>query len=156
MLPGARTTNAFGTSSPRSSYTPITAASATSGRGEQHRLELGRRHLVALVLDQLLDPVDDEPPAVLVDHADVAGVQPAVGVDEGVGLLLPAEVALHPLRAADPDLALLARADVLAGRDVDQPRLGATGTSLPTVPGGAARPPAVGTRWVPGESSVIP
>jgi hypothetical protein len=73
------------------------------GRGEQHGLQLGRGHLVALVLDQPLDPVDDEPPAVLVDRADVAGVQPAVGVDERVGLLLAAEVALHALRPADPD-----------------------------------------------------
>ena len=51
------------------------------GVGEQHRFQLGRRHLVALVLDQLLEPVDDEEPAVLVGVADVAGVQPAVGVD---------------------------------------------------------------------------
>ena len=49
--------------------------------GEEHRLELGRRDLEALVLDQLLDPVDDRHVTVLVDVADVAGVQPAVLVD---------------------------------------------------------------------------
>ena len=34
--------------------------------GEQHRLQLGRGDLVALVLDQLLEPVDHGEPAVLV------------------------------------------------------------------------------------------
>jgi hypothetical protein len=45
---------------------------------DEHRLELGRRHLVALVLDQLLEPVDDVEEPVLVDPADVAGAKPAV------------------------------------------------------------------------------
>ena len=55
------------------------------GVGEQQRLQLGRRHLEALVLDELLEPVDDEQVAVVVDVADVAGVQPAVVVDGGGG-----------------------------------------------------------------------
>ena len=41
-------------------------------------LELGGRHLHALVLNQLLQPIDDEEVAVSVGVADVAGVQPAV------------------------------------------------------------------------------
>ena len=53
--------------------------------GEQHRLQLGGRDLEALVLDELLEPVDDEEVAVLVDVPDVAGVQPAVVVDGGGG-----------------------------------------------------------------------
>ena len=75
------TTNAFGTSPASSSGIAITAASATCGMGQQHRLELGGRDLVALVLDQLLEPVDDLRAAVGVDGADVAGVEPALGVD---------------------------------------------------------------------------
>src|SRR5262245_29436255 len=49
--------------------------------GEQHRLQLGWRHLVPLVLDQLLDPVDDVPVPFLVNPGQIAGVQPAVGID---------------------------------------------------------------------------
>jgi len=48
---------------------------------DEERLELGRRHLEPLVLDDLLEPVDDEDLVVVVDIADVAGVQPAVLVD---------------------------------------------------------------------------
>ena len=65
-----------------SSGTPITATSATVGMADEQRLELGRRHLEALVLDQLLDPVDDR--YVMPSSSttrDVAGVQPAVVVD---------------------------------------------------------------------------
>jgi hypothetical protein len=38
--------------------------------GEQEGLQFGGGHLEALVLDELLDPVDDEQPAVGVDMAD--------------------------------------------------------------------------------------
>ena len=55
----AATTKAFGSSPASSSGTPITAQSAIAGWVMQERLELGRRHLEALVLDQLLEPVDD-------------------------------------------------------------------------------------------------
>ncbi len=52
------------------------------GRVRQQRgLELRGRHLHALVLDELLEPVDDVEIAVGVGVADVARVQPAVGVD---------------------------------------------------------------------------
>src|SRR5690606_36187768 len=37
-----------------------------TGVGQQQRLQFGGGHLEALVLDQLLDPVDDEQPAGLV------------------------------------------------------------------------------------------
>ena len=49
--------------------------------GEQDRFQLGRGDLVRLVLDQLLEPVDDVKSAVLVGEPEVAGVQPALGVD---------------------------------------------------------------------------
>jgi hypothetical protein len=48
---------------------------------DEERLQLRRRHLEALVLDDLLEPVDDEDLVVVVHVADVAGVQPAVLVD---------------------------------------------------------------------------
>ena len=55
----------------------------TFGCETSTRLELGRRHLVALVLDQLLEPVDDVEEPVLIDPPDVTGPDPAVA-DEGL------------------------------------------------------------------------
>jgi DNA-binding CsgD family transcriptional regulator len=49
----------------------------------QDGLQRGRRHLAALVLDELLDPVDDREPALAVGDDHVPGVQPAAGVDGG-------------------------------------------------------------------------
>ncbi len=69
--------------------------------GEQDLLELGGRDLVALVLDQLLDPVGDPEPAVGVDGDDVAGVHPPAGVDGRRGRRGIIEVAAH--RAGGPD-----------------------------------------------------
>jgi hypothetical protein len=48
---------------------------------DEEGLELRRRHLEALVLDDLLEPVDDEDLVVIVHEADVSGVQPAFLVD---------------------------------------------------------------------------
>ena len=139
VLPGARTTNAFGTSSPRSSYTPITAASATSGRGEQHGLQLGRRHLVALVLDQLLDPVDDEPPAVVVDARRCRRCAASRRRRSGcrsppAGRSSPSSAAARGSRSRPPRPG---RRPPRSRRRPAAPRC--SGTSLPTVPGGAGR-----------------
>jgi hypothetical protein len=90
---------------------------------DEHGLELGRGHLVALVLDQLLDAVDHGVAAVLVDDRDVAGVQPALVVEGVGGGGRVVQVALHHLRAAHPQLAALARGGVLTGARVDQPAL---------------------------------
>jgi hypothetical protein len=49
--------------------------------GDEQRLQLGGGHLEALVLDDLLEPVDDEDLVVVVHEADVARVQPPAGVD---------------------------------------------------------------------------
>src|SRR5690606_27890479 len=57
--------------------------------------------------DQVLDPVDQVDVAVLVHVTDVAGVQAPAAQRLG-GLLGPALVARHDLRAADADLAALA------------------------------------------------
>ena len=64
--------------------------------------------------DQLLLAVDDREEAVVVEGADVAGVQPAVLVDERAGGLLLEVVAGGVHRAADQDLAVLAELDLHA------------------------------------------
>jgi hypothetical protein len=76
----------------------------------QERLQLGGCHLVGADLDELLEPVDDEHVAVLVDVAEVAGVQPAAGVEDLGGGVGAAQVAGHHLRAPCPQLAQLAGA----------------------------------------------
>ena len=53
------TTNAFGISPASSSGTGDDGRVSDRRVSEQQRLELGGSHLVALVLDQLLEPVDD-------------------------------------------------------------------------------------------------
>ena len=72
----------------RAAPSPITHAWPISGRGAlERRLDVRRRHVLAgRVDDQLLLAVDDREVAVLVDLADVAGVQPAVGVERLGGL----------------------------------------------------------------------
>ena len=90
---------------------------------EQNRLELGGRDLHALVLDELLDAVDDEHVAVLVDVADVARVQPALGVDRGRRRVGAAQIALHHDGPAYPDLALLAARQRLTAARVDHQAL---------------------------------
>src|SRR5215470_12846958 len=71
--------------------------------GQQHGLELGRRHLVSLVLDQFLDPVGHVEPPGLVGGDDVAGVDPSVGVDRGRGRPRIAEISAHRARRADQE-----------------------------------------------------
>lgn len=48
---------------------------------DEHGLELGRGNLEPFVLDQLLEPVDNEDLVVVVHVPDVSGVQPALLVD---------------------------------------------------------------------------
>ena len=72
--------------------------------GQENGLQLGRSNLEALVLDELLDPVDDEHVAVVVDVPDVAGVEPPRGVDGALRLLLPPVLALHHGLAPRADL----------------------------------------------------
>src|SRR3954447_5258747 len=85
------------------------------GMRDEQRLELRRRDLETLVLDELLDPVDDREPAVAVDRRHVAGPQPAVD-ERRRRRVRVAQVALHDLRAADPQLAPVALRDVLVGQ----------------------------------------
>lgn len=61
---------------------PITQAWATSALALDGRIDVGRRHVLApRVDDQLLLAVDDPQIAVLIERADVAGVQPAPWVE---------------------------------------------------------------------------
>ena len=69
---------------------------------QEQTLEFGRRHLEALVLDELLDPVHHIDMPVAVEVCDVAGVQPTIGIDGRVGSFLVVEVPLHDLGSADP------------------------------------------------------
>ena len=92
--------------------------------GQQQRLEFGRRDLEALELDQLLDPIDDRQVAVLVDEADIAGMQPAVVVDRVGGCLRVIEVPLHHLRSTHPQLADTTHVLVVAVLHVHDPTLG--------------------------------
>ena len=90
----------------------------------QQGLELGGRHLKALDLDELFEPVHDVGVAVGVDAGDVASVQPAVGVNGGGGGFGVLQIALHHLGTGDPQLALAAGGGVGAGGGVDQPGAG--------------------------------
>src|SRR5215831_17816730 len=83
--------------------------------GQQDGLELGRRHLVSLVLDQFLDPVGHVEPPALVNGDDVAGVDPSVGVDCCGGCPRIAEIPAHRARRADQELARRAGAQIGPG-----------------------------------------
>ena len=125
--------------------TRMTAASATAGWASSTRLQLGRRHLEALVLDQLLDPVDDEDVAVVVDVADVAGVQPAVRRRSSPRWPRAVQVAAHHLRAADPQLAWLRRAERPRRSPGRRSGTRCWAAAGPTEPGRG--PVAVGDAW---------
>src|SRR5256714_13487517 len=95
------------------------------GVGQQDGLELGGGNLVALVLDQFLDPVGHVEPPVLAGRDDVASVQPSVSVDGGRGRLRITEVPAHRARRADQQLARLTGAQPGAGAGIDDPALDA-------------------------------
>jgi hypothetical protein len=130
--------------------------------GAQQRLQLGRGHLGALVLDELLEPVDHEQVAVGVDVAEVAGAQPAAGSEGGRRRLRPVAVAAHHLGAAHPQLPCPAGAEVAAAERVDDGRPGtttipacgrrrttapATSTTTPARPGSTGSRPPSASAW---------
>src|SRR5215468_8274536 len=90
---------------------------------EQDGLQLGRRHLVSLVLDQFLDPVGHVEPPAGVGGDDVAGVDPSAGVDRGRGRPGIAEIPAHRARRAHQQLARLARAQIGSGAGINDPAL---------------------------------
>jgi hypothetical protein len=89
--------------------------------GQDH-LDLGRGDQPVVALEDVLDAVDDEEPAGVVEVADVTAGQPAVGVDSG--RVLGVEVADHQLRTTDLDLATLTRREHHAGAQIDDPAVG--------------------------------
>src|SRR5690606_39779145 len=79
--------------------------------GGQDRLDLPRIDVLPAADDHVLDAAGDAEVAVLVENAEVTGVQPPVGVDRLPGLLRHLEVPEHRLVAARADLALRADRD---------------------------------------------
>ena len=76
---GARTRSACSPS--RTSGAATTATSATPGKRRTKLLDLERRDVLAAADDDVLLAVDDREIAVVVEHADVAGRVPPVGVE---------------------------------------------------------------------------
>src|SRR5574338_178783 len=77
--------------------------------GEQRDLHGGGRHVLAVGQhDDVLQPIRDPDAADLVELADVAGVEPAIGIDDPGRLRLIVQIALHDLRPARQDLPRLA------------------------------------------------
>ena len=92
---------------------------------QQHGLDLARVDVLPAPDDHLLEPARDPAVAALVHRPQVAGVQPAVGVDRRGGGLRVAQVAVHDEVAAGADLADgPARARSSAGARVDDLHLG--------------------------------
>ena len=78
-------------------------------------LDLRRRDVLAAGGDDdVLHAIGDGEEAVVVEHADVAGVQPAVGIEGGGGGGRVVEVAEERARAPGQDLAVVADADLAA------------------------------------------
>src|SRR3954453_20566757 len=77
---------------------------ADAGRAGQRALDLDRVDVLAAAVDHVLLAIDDVEQPVLVDPAEVAGVQPAAdeGLLRGVGVV---PVALHDVGPADQQLA---------------------------------------------------
>ena len=90
----------------------------------QQRFQLGGRDLEALVLDQFLESIHDRDVVVFVDHGDVSRVEPTVRIDRAAGCLVVVEVALHHLRAPDPQFARFADTTILAGVRINDSDLG--------------------------------
>ena len=104
-----------------------------SGQPVDDALDLLGVDVLASADDHVLGSVDEHQVSVLVEAADVAGVQPAV--DEGLGGLLGSvQVAAHDVRPRDEYLAGLTVAYLLAvvRRTI---RMVCPGSGNPTVPG---------------------
>ena len=118
------TTNAFGTSPATSSRLGITAASAIDECDSSKGLQFSRRHLPPVRLDQLFESIHYEEPALIVTVTNITGAQPAIRIDHFCRRLRISEIAFHYLWATYPDLTLLIRAKLSAGRVVNNLALG--------------------------------
>src|SRR3954454_13360864 len=81
-----------------------------AGQPGQRLLDLGRVDVEASADVHVLQPVGDRQVAGVVERADVAGVQPAVGVDRGRGGLRVVEVPEHDVGPAEQQFAVVADA----------------------------------------------
>ena len=126
-----------------------------AGMAQQNSFQLRRRDLVTLVFDQLLDPVDDEEVALLVDEGESPVCSQPSALDGARGLGGPAEVAEHHLGAADEKLAGQAGAEVRRRWRRRRCALACSGSRPPIEPGLTEVAPK-GWAWVTGESSVMP
>ena len=102
--------------------------------GEQQAFEFSWRHLETLVLNEFLQSVNDEHVPVFIKVSNVAGVQPAIGIDGFGGGLVVVQVTLHDLWTAHPQLTIAADIAVVTF-EIDNAALGvrdghARGTSL--------------------------
>ena len=79
---------------------------------QQQVLDLGRVRVEAADDEHVLDATDDAQVAVGVERAEIAGVQPSVGVDRGRGRFGVVEVAAHHGVAAHHDFTGLVRRGV--------------------------------------------
>src|SRR5690606_21320366 len=70
-------------------------------------LDLERRDVLGVADDEVLETTGDPDVAVTIDQTEVAGAEPAIGV-EGVGIQGGVDVALEALRSPESQLALLA------------------------------------------------
>ncbi len=89
------------------------------GMGREHALDLDRVDVVAAAYVHLLAATDEAQAAAVVDPAEVAGADEAVGSERGPRLLGVAPVARHHCGGAQADLADLVRGDVAALRVAD-------------------------------------
>src|SRR6266850_2731696 len=86
---------------------------------KQQRFQFSRRHLTPVRLNQFLQSIHNEEPALIVTVTNIAGTQPAFRIDHFGRCLRNSEIAFHYLWAAYPDLTLLIWAKLSAGRVVD-------------------------------------
>ena len=122
--------------------------------GAQRDLDLGGRDQRAAGLDHLVAATAPVHAAVGVDVADVAGVEPAVGVEALLAGL--AEVVLHQGRALDEQLAVFARRHGLAGLGVDDPQPVAGQQRAEARPHRLARSSTTGMREMKAQVSDMP
>src|SRR5437868_1457137 len=92
---------------------------ADARMAKQQLLELARVDVLAAADDHVLQPALDRAVAAAIHRAEIAGMQPALGIDGGGGRRVVLEVAVHDMVAARADLADLADRDGLAGGRID-------------------------------------
>src|SRR6266850_2434792 len=91
---------------------------------EQQRFQFSRRHLPAVCLNQFLQSIYNEEPALVVAVTNISGAEPAIWIDHFRRRLGIAEIAFHYLWAAHPNLTIFIMGKFSASRIVNNPALG--------------------------------